>query len=114
MKYGWIALLILLCSAVACRQPAGAPDARAPTNSAPAAATIPGLGVHLEDSQRGQIKIEELSSDTAEDVIHATGTVEFNADRMARILAPVSGQVQNLRLNVGDGVRAGETLFVLS
>jgi cobalt-zinc-cadmium efflux system membrane fusion protein len=33
---------------------------------------------------------------------------------MARILSPVSGQVQGLRINVGDAVRQGDTLFVLS
>ena len=54
------------------------------------------------------------AKEAAGDVIHATGTVEFNADRMARILSPVAGQVQNLRLNVGDDVRQGETLFSLS
>ncbi len=81
--------------------PATAPAAREP-------------GVHLDESQRGQISIEALSANAAGDVIHATGTVEFNADRMARILSPVAGQVQNLRLNVGDDVRQGETLFVLS
>ncbi len=71
-------------------------------------------GVHLDESQRGQITVEELSANAAGEVIRATGTVEFNADRMARILTPVAGQVQNLRLNVGDEVRLGDTLFVLS
>ena len=33
---------------------------------------------------------------------------------MARILSPVSGQVQDLHLNVGDDVKKGQTLFVLS
>jgi len=33
---------------------------------------------------------------------------------MARILPPVPGQVQGLRVNVGDDVRQGDTLFVLS
>jgi cobalt-zinc-cadmium efflux system membrane fusion protein len=71
-------------------------------------------GVHLDEAQRNQIKIEEISTNAAGDVMRATGTVEFNADRMARILSPVAGQVQGLRLNVGDDVRAGDTLFVLS
>jgi cobalt-zinc-cadmium efflux system membrane fusion protein len=70
--------------------------------------------VHLDEAQREQIAVAELSDVAAGDVIHATGTVEFNADRMARILSPVSGQVRDLRLNVGDDVRQGQTLFVLS
>jgi cobalt-zinc-cadmium efflux system membrane fusion protein len=74
----------------------------------------PEAGVRLDESQRGQITIEALSSRQAGDVIHATGTVEFNADRLVRILSPVAGQVQSLRFNVGDEVRQGDTLFVLS
>ena len=70
--------------------------------------------LHLDEVQLGQIKIEELSTRSGGGTIRATGTVEFNADRIARILAPVAGQVQDLRLNVGDDVRRGDTLFVLS
>jgi cobalt-zinc-cadmium efflux system membrane fusion protein len=70
--------------------------------------------LHLDAAQLGHIKIEELSTHSGGGTIVATGTVEFNADRIARILAPVAGQVQDLRLNVGDDVRRGDTLFVLS
>ena len=99
--------------AVACGASAPAPVA-AGSAAAPAAAPPHDAAVRLDDSQRAQIAVEELSAHPVDDVIHATGTVEFNADRMARILSPVSGQVQSLRLNVGDTVRPGETLFVLS
>ena len=47
-------------------------------------------------------------------LLKATGTVEFNADRMAKILPPVSGQVQSLAVKVGDAVRKNDVLFVLS
>jgi membrane fusion protein, heavy metal efflux system len=110
----------ILCTVVpgsaACRHDAAAETAA----GAAAAAADPkpgarrGAGVHLDEAQRAQIKIETVSSRPAGDVIHATGTVEFNGDRMARILTPVSGQVQGLRVNVGDEVRQGDTLFVLS
>jgi cobalt-zinc-cadmium efflux system membrane fusion protein len=107
---------IVLPGSAACRRDA------APETPASAAAAPPGrtpdarrdASVRLGDAQRAQIKVEELSSRPTGDVIHATGAVEFNADRMARILTPVSGQVQGLRVNVGDDVRAGDTLFVLS
>jgi membrane fusion protein, heavy metal efflux system len=100
--------------AIACGSSAPATVAEGSTTAAPAAAATHDPGVRLDDSQRAQIAVEELSAHAVDDVIHATGTVEFNADRMARILSPVSGQVQSLRLNVGDTVRQGETLFVLS
>jgi cobalt-zinc-cadmium efflux system membrane fusion protein len=101
--------LPLLLTACRGSDPAAAP---APPPSAAAAAREP--GVRLDEAQRSQIKVEAVSTNGTVDVIQATGTVEFNADRMARILSPVSGQVQELRLNVGDEVRQGQTLFVLS
>jgi membrane fusion protein, heavy metal efflux system len=99
--------------AIACGASAPPPVA-AGSAAAPTAAPPHDGAVRLDDSQRAQIAVEELSAHAVDEVIHATGTVEFNADRMARILSPVSGQVQSLRLNVGDTVRQGETLFVLS
>jgi cobalt-zinc-cadmium efflux system membrane fusion protein len=101
--------------AAACRASGPAAETSASAAAQPPAPAAPrDAGVHLEEAQLGQIKIEELSSRATGDVIHATGTVEFNADRMARILSPVAGQVQSLTLNVGDDVRQGDTLFVLS
>jgi membrane fusion protein, heavy metal efflux system len=91
--------------------PATAADT--PARSTPGVAAHPSR-VHLDQAQLGQIKIEELSTRSGAGVIRATGTVEFNADRIARILAPVAGQVQELKLNVGDDVRRGDTIFVLS
>src|SRR5262249_27421476 len=70
--------------------------------------------INLSGSQLTQIKVEPVALAPAVDVVNATGTVEFNGDRMARILAPVAGQVQNLRVNVGDIVRQGDVLFELS
>src|SRR5262249_19148855 len=84
----------------------------AATATAGAKATPPRL--RLDASQLGQITVEEVSTRAAGGVIHATGTVEFNADRIARILAPVAGQVQGLTLNVGDDVKRGDTVFALS
>jgi cobalt-zinc-cadmium efflux system membrane fusion protein len=101
--------LVALLTACRSPEPAAAEAADAPP---PTAQREP--GVHLDEAQQRQITIETVSAHSAGDVIRATGTVEFNADRMARILSPVSGQVQGLHLNVGDDVRQGDTLFVLS
>jgi len=106
-------------AAGACRGPSTDASAAAATPIAdggrPAPASPPRPPrLHLDAAQLGHIKIEELSTHSGGGTIVATGTVEFNADRIARILAPVAGQVQALRLNVGDDVRRGDTLFVLS
>jgi membrane fusion protein, heavy metal efflux system len=70
--------------------------------------------VHLEALQLEQVRVEALSSKPPADRMKLTGTVEFNADRMAKLLPPVPGHVQNLTVNVGDIVRKGDVLFVLN
>ena len=107
-----LALGILLCGAAVwtgCR-------ADSPAAAAAAATTPPPADGHvrLEAAQLKQITVEELSTRAPVDAIKATGTVEFNADRMARVLPPVFGQVQDLAVNVGDAVRKDQVLFVLS
>jgi cobalt-zinc-cadmium efflux system membrane fusion protein len=110
------ATLAVLCgviSLVGCQ--AGAPPTEA--NATASTDTSPRAGnarVQLDAAQLKQVRIEELSTNAPGDAIKATGAVEFNADRMARIIAPVSGQVFDLAVNVGDNVRKDGVLFVLS
>ena len=95
--------------------PAGCHSDASPRESPPPAAIATPAGrVHLDPSQMRQVHVEELSTHAPADAIKATGTVEFNTDRLARILPPVNGQVQDLKVNVGDTVRKGDVLFVLS
>ncbi len=95
--------------------PAGCNSDAASRETPPPAATAAPTGrVHLDPSQMRQVRVEELSTHAPADALKATGTVEFNTDRLARILPPVNGQVQDLKVNVGDTVRKGDVLFVLS
>jgi len=71
-------------------------------------------GVRLDPSQFKQLRVEEISTQNPAEALKATGTVEFDADRLSRILPPVSGQVQDLSLNPGDHVRKSDVLFLLS
>jgi cobalt-zinc-cadmium efflux system membrane fusion protein len=89
-------------------------DATSRETPPPAATAAPVGRVHLDPSQLGQVRVEELSTHAPADALKATGTVEFNTDRLARIVPPVNGQVQDLKVNVGDTVRKGDVLFVLS
>ncbi len=95
----------------ACR--AGARSAEQSASPAERTSKSSNPEVRLDPSQLKQVRIEELSTFAPADVIKATGTVEFNADRMARILPPVPGQVQDLGVNAGDRVRKSDVLFVL-
>jgi len=94
--------------------------ADAPANDVPATAAPPDSAnsapsaVRLSGPQLQQIHVEVVSATTPDDAIQATGVVEFNADRMARILPPVSGQVHDLAIKVGDTVAKDAVLFVLS
>lgn len=98
---------------LACRPKDAEPGVAAAAPSAsdpPAAAGV----VRLDDAQLKQVRIEELSTNSPASTINATGTIEFNADATAKLLSPVSGQVQNIAVNVGDNVRKGDVLFVIS
>ena len=70
--------------------------------------------VRLEPGMMANIKLEELSEKVLPSTFTATGKVNFNEDQMARILAPVAGQVINLRAKVGDSVAKGQDLFYIN
>ena len=108
MKRSMLALVTIL-PLVACHSSAPPQPAAPPAVSAAVSGRV-----QLDAPQLQKVHIEELSVHAPADSIQATGTVEFNTDRMARILPPVAGQVQNLRVNVGDTVRKGDVLFVIS
>jgi membrane fusion protein, heavy metal efflux system len=104
---------LAVLTSTACRDAGPTTDAAAAASASVAPPTARGL-VRLDDSQLAQVRIEELSTNAPASTIKATGTIEFDADRTAKLLPPVSGQVQNLAVNVGDRVRKGDVLFVLN
>jgi cobalt-zinc-cadmium efflux system membrane fusion protein len=91
-----------------------APNADVQASPAPAASPAGPATVRLSPSQLQQVRIETISASAPDDAIRTTGVVEFNADRVARILPPVSGQVRDLAIKVGDAVAKDAVLFVLS
>ena len=93
----------------------GAPADDVPATAAPPdSANNAPSAVRLSGPQLQQIHVEVVSATAPDDAIRTTGVVEFNADRMARILPPVSGQVHDLAIKVGDTVAKDAVLFVLS
>jgi membrane fusion protein, heavy metal efflux system len=110
-----IVAIAALCGTLvfpACRARAGAADT--PPSPAGVESRSRDGRVRLDPSQLKQVRVEELSTLAPTEAIRATGTIEFDTDRLSRILPPVSGQVQNVSLNPGDSVRRGDVLFVLS
>ena len=109
------ASLVLLSVVVlaGCGGDAPAADAQA-TPAPPDSGNTAPPAVRLNVPQLQQIHVEAVSASAPDDAIRTTGVVEFNADRMARILPPVSGQVHDLAIKVGDTVAKDAVLFVLS
>jgi cobalt-zinc-cadmium efflux system membrane fusion protein len=70
--------------------------------------------VVLEAGMMRNIKIEQLKENLLPATLTATGKVNFNEDQMARILAPVPGQVITLQARVGDSVAKGQALFYIN
>src|SRR5262249_54522818 len=84
---------------------AGKPAAEVNSENAP---------LRLDPPMMANLKIEPVSEQPIASAVSATGKVGFNEDRMARILAPLAGQVTNLRVKVGDSVAAGDALFYVT
>jgi len=59
--------------------------------------------IEVREAQKGKLSVE----------IELPGEITYNADRLAHIVPLVPGVVKNVFKNVGDNVRAGETLAVL-
>ena len=83
------------------------------TQAATKATTPSDTSFQLEEAMLSHIKIEELQEQPISMLLTTTGKVQFNEDQMARILAPVNGQVLQLNIKVGDIVHKGETLFFM-
>jgi cobalt-zinc-cadmium efflux system membrane fusion protein len=67
----------------------------------------------VDAAQLSSLKVELPTKGAPPQAIRATGAVEFNGDRLVKVVAPVSGQVHELSANIGDSVTQGAVLFVL-
>jgi cobalt-zinc-cadmium efflux system membrane fusion protein len=72
-----------------------------------------GLKLSAEDAERAGIKLETLSAAPQVDTITVTATIRANEDRVVRIAPRVEGRVTTVSANLGDRVRAGQTLATL-
>jgi hypothetical protein len=58
------------------------------------------------------VKVERVREQVLPRLLTATGKVQFNEDQTARVLAPLPGQVLDLRARVGDTVAKDAVLFL--
>jgi len=78
--------------------------------SAPAATVAPDGTVVVDPQMLASIKVEAIGERETGSVLTIAGKVQFDEDRLARVLVPLAGQVVNLRVKLGDPVRKGDLL----
>ena len=72
-----------------------------------------GLKLTAEEQALAGIKFEEVSSRTFEDAVSVTATIRPNQDRIAKIAPRVEGRIVSVSANLGDNVRAGQSLAIM-
>ena len=70
--------------------------------------------VRLTPEQRRTLRTEPAAKVAFLRTISATGSVAFDQDRSTQILAPISGPVTKLLVNVGDRVRKNQAVAVVA
>jgi len=86
---------------------------KATTSDPPKAAEKINRTFKLDPKMLAGIKIETLKENAAPSYLLASGKVQFNEDELANIIPPVPGQVQDLKIKVGDHVQKGDVLFFI-
>lgn len=66
-----------------------------------------------EAVQQAGIRIDTVRKHLLLDAIHAPARVEFNAHNMAYVGSPLSGQISEIKVMVGDKVNQGDILLVV-
>ena len=67
----------------------------------------------IPDSLLATVKIDTVSNCQYENVLKLTGVVDFDQDRQVNIFSLVSGNIQDIKVQLGDYVNAGQVLGVV-
>lgn len=115
-QMSWLGAGVLALGLCGCQKES--PQQKAETAKPPAKeekAADTGMPVLAVDGEMlHNLKIEHVREENRQVVLSATGKLQFNEDEVARIIAPVNGQVQQLAVKVGSEVRKGDRLFFLN
>ncbi len=68
----------------------------------------------LDPAQRQRVRLEQVVSTSFRPAIETTGTVAFDQNRATQVLAPISGPVARLEVQVGAQVARGQTLATVA
>ena len=105
-----LCLAIVLAFNLACN---GAHAANSASDEKPAAPPSDGTLV-VDEKMLASIKVDAIAEHELTNDLAILGKVQFDEDRVARVLVPVAGQIVDLRVKVGDVVRKGERLCAIS
>jgi cobalt-zinc-cadmium efflux system membrane fusion protein len=109
---GAAALALALSSllSISCaRQPDKATEPAAPESSASKPRELT-----LDAAQRQKIRLETVAVTSFRRTIETTGTVAFDQNRATQVLAPISGPVSRILVEVGARVARGQALAVVA
>jgi cobalt-zinc-cadmium efflux system membrane fusion protein len=108
-----VAISGMLASACA-KSSAGtaAADGATTTNGNAGAASASDLTV--DATALRSIAIQTVAERPVAQTLNVAGKVQFDEDRLAHVLAPLAGQIVDLRVKVGDAVRKGQPLCAIS
>jgi cobalt-zinc-cadmium efflux system membrane fusion protein len=118
MSFTWrdacaVALILTAVTGGAC---GGRSDEAASTASAAEMAARPSAAdaVVVDAKMLESLKVDAIAERETTDHMVIAGKVQFDEDRLARVLVPLAGQVVDLRVKVGDAVRKGQPLCAIS
>ncbi|MBI3491417.1 MAG: efflux RND transporter periplasmic adaptor subunit [Acidobacteria bacterium] len=104
----WSALLAAGCGGHA--EPAASPAAEthaADLHASPEAVVV-------SDEMRASLTVAPIAERETTTLLTIAGKVQFDEDRLARVLVPLSGQIVDLRVKVGDIVSKGQALCAVN
>jgi cobalt-zinc-cadmium efflux system membrane fusion protein len=76
-------------------------------------ATSDDSSVDLSEKQASALKIGNVTSRDFTIVKTAVGTIDFNEDLLVQVFSQYPGKILKANFNVGDDVKAGDTLFTI-
>lgn len=82
--------------------------------SAPPAEAADRDTVVVDAKARESIKVDAVAEREMDDRLAIAGKVQFDEDRLVRVLVPLAGQIVDLHVKVGDPVRKGQLLCAIN
>jgi cobalt-zinc-cadmium efflux system membrane fusion protein len=77
------------------------------------AASVTATNVTLTPDQRKHVRLYTVERSRFHRTVEATGSVDFNNDQATAVVAPISGPVSRLLVDIGDHVKKGDPLALV-